>query len=671
MRARRVITLNGALLLSLVLLGGSQNDFPRTDPSIDRRALWADSIFASHPPIRDLPPSSTRPIDKGPAFFVDPGGHDAHDGSESRPWKTLRHAIGQLRPGHTLYLRGGIYWAYGQVKIGPENSGRPGAPVTIRSYPGELAIVDFGYPEFFEDPAHAWLPYPEGAEGEYVSTRTYRDLTRDVSGNFGDSMVPLFRYMFHEDFRSENEHMRPGLGNRQRSAEGLYAGPGLFGDPATGRFHIRLRHTNLPSRGEANYRGETDPRKIPLVIHQGGDGARFRLEDAHDVRILDLVIRGSDRGTVSVSRSRDIHLEGLWIYGGTNALDVHGTDVRVLHTKVRGFDAPWHSRFHDKNRSDAGRLATFNGANLEIAYNEFTDHHDGIYFKSESKTYGDLEFHHNLVSNMNDDCLFSSGKRATGVWWIYQNVVSGCTTALAHSSGDPAIVPEDGAGNYVFRNVFDLRRHPYQAPPGPGDTNDDGTRDSKLAGEHSNPSFWPAYYFYHNTVISWNGPENGPTYGLEMGQNTQHTIRRVFNNIFFQIERRPGQRLPAIDDDFEAGGNLFWSLRPEVRGGRSGNARAGGRRGRTADVAGGPWGGPSGDVHADPRFLAFTEEWRDPTDFGLRAGSPAIDAGVEVPTSWPDPLRESDQGAPDIGAFPFGMSGPMPSDSVIRTADGT
>lgn len=73
-------------------------------------------------------------------------------------------------------------------------------------------------------------------------------------------------------------------------------------------------------------------------------------------------------------------------------------------------------------------------------------------------------------------------------------------------------------------------------------------------------------------------------------------------------------------------------------------------------------------MHADPRFIAFTDDWCDSTDFGLQAGSPAIDAGVELPASWPDPLPDSDEGAPDIGAFPFGMSGALPSVVKIRTS---
>jgi hypothetical protein len=45
-----------------------------------------------------------------------------------------------------------------------------------------------------------------------------------------------------------------------------------------------------------------------------------------------------------------------------------------------------------------------------------------------------------------------------------------------------------------------------------------------------------------------------------------------------------------------------------------------------------------------------------PADLGLREGSPAVDAGVEIPADWPDPLRGADRGRPDIGAVPLGAA---------------
>src|SRR5688572_8181980 len=46
-----------------------------------------------------------------PAFYVDAArGDDKNDGSQAKPWRTVQHSVRQLRPGHTLYLRGGTYF---------------------------------------------------------------------------------------------------------------------------------------------------------------------------------------------------------------------------------------------------------------------------------------------------------------------------------------------------------------------------------------------------------------------------------------------------------------------------------------------------------------------------------------------------------------------------------
>jgi hypothetical protein len=64
----------------------------------------------SHSPLRRLPAVNKRPAAKGPALYVDATkGRDDNDGSRSKPWKTLHHAVKQLKAGDTLYLRGGTY----------------------------------------------------------------------------------------------------------------------------------------------------------------------------------------------------------------------------------------------------------------------------------------------------------------------------------------------------------------------------------------------------------------------------------------------------------------------------------------------------------------------------------------------------------------------------------
>ena len=150
-----------------------------------------------------------------------------------------------------------------------------------------IAVIDGSLREFQENPATSWEPFAGGAEGEYVSTKTYpqadaRQVPRQflpaswepmwgieeerplALGNFADSMVPLHGYRFAADLRANNEFW---LGNKIEMRDaGIYCGPGLWFDRETARIHIRLAHHRLEGLGDRAYRGETDPRRLPLIV---------------------------------------------------------------------------------------------------------------------------------------------------------------------------------------------------------------------------------------------------------------------------------------------------------------------------------------------------------------------------------------------------------------------
>lgn len=74
-------------------------------------------------------------------YYVAPGGSSANDGSASRPWDlatALAGGGGRVAPGDTIWLRGGTYRGPVRSRV----SGVAGAPVVIRQYPGERAIID-------------------------------------------------------------------------------------------------------------------------------------------------------------------------------------------------------------------------------------------------------------------------------------------------------------------------------------------------------------------------------------------------------------------------------------------------------------------------------------------------------------------------------------------------
>src|SRR5262245_58499974 len=89
------------------------------------------AMTLSHPATRALPAPSTRPIADGRGYFVDPvKGNNDQAGDKDAPWKNLSHAVKQLKPGDTLYLRGGTYFEPLYVAV----QGSAEAPITIHAF---------------------------------------------------------------------------------------------------------------------------------------------------------------------------------------------------------------------------------------------------------------------------------------------------------------------------------------------------------------------------------------------------------------------------------------------------------------------------------------------------------------------------------------------------------
>jgi hypothetical protein len=129
----------------------------------------------------------------------------------------------------------------------------------------------------------------------------------------------------------------------------------------------------------------------------------------------------------------------------------------------------------------------------------------------------------------------------------------------------------------------------------------------------------------------------------------------VFDNIFVQVEGLPGLNIFAkADEDFQADGNLLWGMKEGPK--QSADLFVKFRRSALFEASKKqyPPGWGANDRFADPKFMAFHAEGAEPLDLRLQKGSPAIDAGVELPTEWPDSLRQMDRGKPDLGALPFG-----------------
>lgn len=90
------------------------------------------------PPGRDDLRPAPLPQSRGATFYVAPTGSDAAPGTRSAPWRTVQKAFDTLRPGQVALVRAGTY----RENLVVSRGGRPDAPITVRSAPGERAVLE-------------------------------------------------------------------------------------------------------------------------------------------------------------------------------------------------------------------------------------------------------------------------------------------------------------------------------------------------------------------------------------------------------------------------------------------------------------------------------------------------------------------------------------------------
>ena len=77
-----------------------------------------------------------------PARFVSTAGSDENPGTFLKPWKTLNHAAASIRPGETVYVRGGHYKPERRILF-RDLKAAADQPTRIIGWPGESAVFDF------------------------------------------------------------------------------------------------------------------------------------------------------------------------------------------------------------------------------------------------------------------------------------------------------------------------------------------------------------------------------------------------------------------------------------------------------------------------------------------------------------------------------------------------
>jgi hypothetical protein len=110
-------------------------------------ALFVASCSTGTPPseISGTAPSSLKPnlapVPTSARYYVATNGSDSASGSKTSPFKTLAKAAGLVKPGDTVFIRGGTYMLSTSQKL--TRSGTSGARITFMAHPGEKVVFDF------------------------------------------------------------------------------------------------------------------------------------------------------------------------------------------------------------------------------------------------------------------------------------------------------------------------------------------------------------------------------------------------------------------------------------------------------------------------------------------------------------------------------------------------
>lgn len=624
-------------------------------------ALQAADKALSHPPLRAVTPRMSSPLPDKDLFYVDgKNGDDKATGTSDRPWRSVQAAIERLKAGDTLVLRAGVYYERLYVAL----AGTAEKPITIRSAPNERVVIDGSLSEFFTSPQSVWEPAPDGVAGEFRTVRTYPNI-RTVVAQFGDSMVGLQTYYHRQDLAASSEltDWADWDKTREIDMQPIYLGPGLWYDPQSSRLHARFMHTHLP--GIANYQGDTDPRRLPLVVAPF-NSVPLHVDGGEHLRFQDIEIRGGGYTTVVLDHATHCEFRGVTIWCGTYG--IRASRVQHLHlngSRLYGNLAPWSARadaskrdYPDRPHRNLSRLNTHALIEIEagressvyfspqndhwlIEHCHLADAHDGVYLGGMN-----ARFHHNLVENLQDDGIYLSPMylrhkldKTKPQIHIHENEFRGLLTALAFGGTEPEVDDEV----YVYRNLFDFRTPVFTSRPSTRKA-ESSFSTGKLIGDHGSPP-WPAIFLYHNTVIS-----QEPCRDVDMGASGSTRAgypRRVFNNIFWHMGRLPSYMPPTPADVVVSDGNVYWSSPSDEKAGQALFDRF---RKSPAFVENQKLYPPGSTIHS-----RFGRPFEDLATVKLGPGSVAIDAGVPLPADWANPHGDRDQGLPDVGALPLGV----------------
>ena len=348
------------------------------------------------------------------SYHVSTAGSDTTgDGSLGKPFATVARALQEAHAGDAVVLRQGVYR---QGDISLPRSGSPGAPIVVRSYTGETAVLDGGDPATF-----AWT---HQGGGVYRTTVNVGD-THLVAAN-GERLLP---YQSLSDLQT----LRWGV-------------PGFYADGTT--IYVRLT-------------GNADPNAATMVVSRYNNA--FYVEQDH-VYLLNLTFRHYGQGSWAKAIYFNNASDNL-VQGCTFAVNDLGIGIkRASHRNVIQdnefydtlFDWPWDA-FYAGIALSGGGIGFYDpatGRGNVIRRNTFHDYFDGLGV-CPSGTAGvtnETDVYENLVYRCGDDGMETDGRCSNVRIWgnTFHDVLMGISLAPTYTGPTYAIrnlIYRTGVGN--------------------------------------------------------------------------------------------------------------------------------------------------------------------------------------------------------------------------------
>ncbi|MCC6190691.1 MAG: right-handed parallel beta-helix repeat-containing protein [Anaerolineales bacterium] len=381
-------------------------------------------------------------------------------------------ALDQAQAGQAVVLRGGVYH---QGSFSPPRSGAPGAPIVIRSYPGETAVFDGADPATF-----TWTA--EGG-GVYRTTVNVAD-PHLVTAN-GERLLPY-----------------TSLADLQNLVWGV---PGFYASGAG--VYVRLA-------------GDADPNSALMRV------SRFNTAFAVSrdfIYFVDLAFRHYGQGSYAKAIYFNNASDNL-VQGSTFSLndlsiglkyDAHRNVIQDNVFSDTLFAWPWDAFYAGIDLSGGGLrfYSPATGRGTVIRRNTFYDYFDGLGVcpGTTAGQTNETDVYANLVYNTGDDGLETDGECSNVRLWgnTFHDVLIGISLAPVYTG--PV---------YAIRNLI------YRTGVG----NSDYTGSPFKFNSGYGPS--GPMYLFHNTTDAVLSDDDGPNHGLYIKAPGTWRLIYARNNIW-------------------------------------------------------------------------------------------------------------------------------------------